>query len=72
MELRRRFKQQLSLQDRLSAWAKAVRKHANQLRPGPERDMLLRKARQADTASHLNDWANSAGLRAEVKPKVVP
>jgi hypothetical protein len=64
MEQRRRFKQQLTLQDRLSAWAKAVRVQANQLCPGPERDMLLRKARQADTASHLQDWANSPGLQS--------
>jgi hypothetical protein len=60
----RRFNQQLSLQDRLSAWAKAVRKQADKLRPCPERDMLLRKARQAETASHLQDWANSPGLQS--------
>jgi hypothetical protein len=56
---RRRFKQQLTLQDRLSAWAKEVREQADKLRPSPERDMLLRKAEQADTASQLNDWVNS-------------
>jgi hypothetical protein len=68
----RRFKQQLSLQDPLSAWAREVREQADKLRPGPERDMLLTKARQADTASHLNashlnDWANSPGLQ---RPKL--
>ena len=61
---RRRFKQQFTLQDRLSAWAETVREQADKLRPGPEQDMLLRKARQADTASHLQDWANSPGLRS--------
>jgi hypothetical protein len=64
MTKRRRFKQQLSLQDRLSSWAETVREQADKLRPGLERDMLLKKARQADTASHLNEWANSAGLRS--------
>lgn len=30
---------------------------------GPVREALLKKARQADTASHLDDWANSTGLQ---------
>jgi hypothetical protein len=64
MSHRRRFKQTASLQDRLSEWATAAREQANQLRPGPERDMLLKKVRQADTASHLNEWASSPGLQA--------
>jgi hypothetical protein len=63
MQRRRRFKQILSLQDRLNAWANKVRQRAKELPPGPERDGLLKKARQADTASHLEDWANSPGLR---------
>jgi hypothetical protein len=63
MQHRRRFKQQLSLQDRLSAFAKGVREEAEVLPPGPEREALLKKARQADTASHLQDWANSPGLQ---------
>ena len=60
---RRRFKQNLSLQDRLTAWAEAVREQANQLPPGPDRDRLLAKASQADTAAHLDEWANSPGLQ---------
>jgi hypothetical protein len=64
MQRRRRFKQLLTLEDRLSAWAKSVREQAQKLPPGPEREALLKKARQADTASHLNDWANSAGLQS--------
>jgi len=64
MQRRRRFKQFLSLQDRLSAWAEQVRGQANHLPPGPERDALLKKARQADTAAHLGEWANSPGLQS--------
>jgi hypothetical protein len=60
---RRRFKQNISLQDRLAAWAKSVRQQADQLPPGPQRDELIKKARQADTAAHLDDWANSPGLQ---------
>jgi hypothetical protein len=63
MSKRRRFKHELPLQDRLSAWAKEVRERANQLRPGHERDMVLKKAEQADTASHLDEWINSPALQ---------
>jgi hypothetical protein len=63
MKQRRRFTQTTSLKDRLASFAKKIRAEASQLKPGPEQDALLKKARQADTASHLDDWANSPGLR---------
>jgi hypothetical protein len=61
--LRRRFKQMEPLQDRLASFAKNIREKASLLPQGPEKDKLLRKARRADTASHLDDWANSPGLQ---------
>jgi hypothetical protein len=63
MSQRRRFKQAASLKERLALFANEVREKALQLRPGPEQDALLKKARQADTAAHLDEWANSPGLR---------
>lgn len=63
MQMRPRFKQSLPLKERLAGWAKNIRDQAAQLPPGTERDGLLRKARQADTAAHLDDWANSPGLQ---------
>jgi hypothetical protein len=63
MSERRRFTQTIPLKDRLALFAKEIREKASQLRPGPEQDALLKKARQADTASHLDDWANSAELQ---------
>ena len=60
---RRRFKQQLTLQDRLGAWSKQVAEQAAALKPGPQRDALLRKARQADVATNLDNWAKSPGLQ---------
>jgi hypothetical protein len=63
MQHRRRFKQTTSLKDRLASFANEVREKARQLRPGPEQDALLKKARQADTASDLDEWANSPGLQ---------
>ena len=60
---RRRFKQQFTLQDRLLAWSKEVLEQAKKLPPGAERDALMKKARQADVAGHLDDWAKSPGLQ---------
>ena len=45
------------LRDRLASFAEDTRERAASLPPGIERDELLIKAHQADTAS--NDWANS-------------
>lgn len=49
---RRRFKQQLTLQDRLDAWSKQLKGQAEALPLGPARDALVKKARQADVANH--------------------
>jgi len=62
MQKRRRFKQKTSLGDRLASFAKAARERAAQLTPGTDRDELLKKARQADMASHLDEWVNSTEL----------
>jgi hypothetical protein len=60
--MRRRLKQTESIQDRLRGFADDVRMRAETLPPGKERDDLMQKARQADTASNLQEWANSPGL----------
>jgi hypothetical protein len=59
MKKRRRFKQSQSLKDRLASFAEDARKRADELPPGPVKDNLLRKARQADTATRLDEWVNS-------------
>lgn len=59
----RRGEKRVTLQDRLTKWAEGKRREASGLSPGPERDALLKKARHADTAAHLDDWVNSAGLQ---------
>ena len=61
--LRRRVKHQFTLQDRIVAWAKEVREQAAALPPGPDREMLLKKVRQAETALHLEDWTSSPELQ---------
>ena len=57
------FKKFLSLDDRLELFSSRLKDEASKLPPGPERDALLKRARVADTASHINEWANSPGLR---------
>ncbi len=61
--LRRRFKQTESLEARLAQLAAHLREQAKLLRPGAERDEMMRKARQAETASRMNEWLTSRGLR---------
>jgi hypothetical protein len=45
-----------SLKERWDQAAKACRELADELVPGPERDALLEKARQAETASRMYRW----------------
>jgi hypothetical protein len=59
----RRFQQANALKDRLDSFAKEIRRKASLLPPGREKEQMLKKARQADIATHLDDWANSPGLQ---------
>jgi hypothetical protein len=43
--------------------AAQLKKQAEEMTPGVRRDELLRKARQAETAAHVDDWLSSPGLR---------
>jgi hypothetical protein len=61
--LRRRFKQTVSLEERLAEEAKRLREEAKLLPPGAQRETLLRKARQAETGSHMSEWLSSPGLQ---------
>lgn len=60
---RRRFKQTISLEERLAEEARRLREEAELLPHGPVRDEALRKARQAETSSHLSEWLRSPGLQ---------
>ena len=64
MQKRRRFKQTTSLEERLAEEAIRLRAKAKSLPPGPERDGLLRKARQDEAASHMSEWLSSPGLQS--------
>ncbi|MCD9112365.1 hypothetical protein QIH85_17435 [Bradyrhizobium japonicum] len=61
---RRRFKQILSLEGRLAQEARRLREEAESLPLGRLRDEAIRRARQAETGSHISEWLLSPGLRA--------
>ena len=63
MAKRHRFKQTQSLEIRLAGEAKRLRAKAKLLPPGAVRETLLRKARQAETGSHMSGWLSSPGLQ---------
>jgi hypothetical protein len=43
--------------------SEAAKNEANKLPHGRERDALVRKSRQSETASHINQWLSSPGLK---------
>jgi hypothetical protein len=63
MQKRRRFKQSQSLEERLADEASHLREQAELLPPGQLRNEVLRRARQAETGSHMSEWLRSPGLQ---------
>jgi hypothetical protein len=63
MSQRSRFKRTETFEERLAEEAERFRKAAEDLPHGTARESLLRRARQAETASHKSDWLRSPGLR---------
>jgi hypothetical protein len=60
---RRRFQQSAPLDQRLKEQAERLRKEAKGTPPGIEREKLIRQARQAETASHMQEWLSSPRLQ---------
>jgi hypothetical protein len=60
---RHRFKQDKAVGERLIKEARLARERAHQLRPGAQREDLLRKAREADVAADIDEWLNSPRLK---------
>jgi hypothetical protein len=58
-----RLKQIKSFEERLANDAKRLREEANLFPPGAARDYTLRKARQAETGSHVSAWLGSPELK---------
>lgn len=64
MQRRRYRPQDEPLYDRLANEAERLRKQARGTPPGIERERLIRRARQIETASHVSEWLASPGLKA--------
>jgi hypothetical protein len=60
---RRRFKQILSLKERLLRSASEASRRAALLPAGPERRKLLKWAQIAKTTADLDDWLSPSGSR---------
>jgi hypothetical protein len=61
---RNRRKQTISFDQRLRHAATSAREAACQLPAGQEREALMRKAGQAETAANINEWLSSPTLRS--------
>jgi len=65
IKLRPRVKHVLTFQERLAEEAKMFNDAAAREPPGStSRELLLRRARQAETASGINGWLRSPGLKS--------
>ena len=49
--------------ERLAAEKSRLETRAAKLQPGQQKDELLHKIAQLETAARLNDWLNSPGLQ---------
>ena len=53
----------MTIEQKWHQLSETTREEAEKLPPGREREALERKARQLETASHLNQWLSSAELK---------
>jgi hypothetical protein len=51
-----------SFEERLAEEALRLKEQAKKAAFGRERDLLLRKARQAEIGAHIKEWITSPGL----------
>lgn len=74
---RRRVKQTETLTERLRKIAEEARKQARRLPLGKARDALMKKARQTEVASQIDEWLTSSKRATPSKrprpcPRVAP
>ena len=52
-----------TFEENIEAEKAKVQAQVAKLKPGPQMDLLLKKIRQLETASHVNEWLTSPGLQ---------
>jgi hypothetical protein len=53
----------ITIEEKWHQESEAAKSEANKLPHGKERDALIKKARQLETASQINQWLSSPELR---------
>jgi hypothetical protein len=61
--MRRRRSVPHTFEENIAAEKAKLEAQVAKLKPGPEKDALVRKIRQLDTAAHMSEWLSSPGLR---------
>jgi hypothetical protein len=61
MQRRRSISQ--TFEDNIAAEKAKLEAQVAKLKPGPQKDALLRKIRQLDIAAHMSEWLSSPGLQ---------
>ena len=62
--MRRRPSLPHACEDQIAAEKARLKEKIADLANGPDRDAMLKKIRQLETASHINEWLRSPGLRS--------
>jgi hypothetical protein len=52
-----------TFEDQIAAEKATLEAQAAKVPPSPQRDGLLKKIRQLETASHMSEWLTSPGLQ---------
>jgi hypothetical protein len=63
MTITRRVNRPKTFEERSAEEAARFKEAAAKLPQGLARELLLRRARQAETASHMSEWLRSPGLQ---------
>jgi len=66
MAMSERVKHALTFSERLTNEAARLRREADNKPSGPERDDLIRKAGQVETALRIANWVTSPGLKPPI------
>jgi hypothetical protein len=56
------MQRKITIEDNWRYQSEVAKAEAQKLPYGKERDALVRKARQLETAAHINEWLSSPGL----------
>ena len=61
--MQRRRSSAHTFEDRIAAEKARLEAQVAKLKPGPQKDGLLKKISQLETAAHINEWLASPGLQ---------